>query len=78
MPKNNFAADFRAEKSQDGLRRKTNDRRCPLNLGPMILKLLILELAEDSFTLISGSEVTQMFILFFLLRYQDKTKGMDA
>ncbi len=30
MPKKHFAADFRAEKSQEGLRRKTNDRRCPI------------------------------------------------
>ncbi len=34
-----FAADFRAEKSQEGLRRKRNDRRSPIKLGPRILKL---------------------------------------
>ncbi len=40
-PKKNFAADFRAEKSQEGLRIKTNDRRCPVNLGPRILKIVV-------------------------------------
>ncbi len=60
MPKKNFAADFRAEKSQeeDGLRRKRNDRRCPVKLGPRILKIVFVKLAEDSFTLISGSKVS--------------------
>jgi hypothetical protein len=41
VPKKNFAADFRAEKSHEGLRRKTNDRRRPVNLGPRILKIVI-------------------------------------
>ncbi len=36
-----FAADFRAEKSQEGLRRKRNDRRGPINLGPRILKIVV-------------------------------------
>jgi hypothetical protein len=40
VPKKNFAADFRAEKSQEGLRRKRNDRRCPIKLGPRILKIV--------------------------------------
>ncbi len=41
VPKKKFAADFMAEKSQEGLRRsrKTNDRRCPIKLGPGILKM---------------------------------------
>ncbi len=41
MLEKNFAADFRAEKSQEGLRRKTNDRRRPVNLGPRILKIVV-------------------------------------
>ena len=43
VPKTNFAADFRAEKSQEGLRRKRNDRRCPIKLGPRILKIVVFE-----------------------------------
>ena len=43
VPKNNFAADFRAEKSQEGLHRKRNDRRCPIKLGPRILKVIVFE-----------------------------------
>ncbi len=62
---NKFAADFRAEKSQEGLRKKRNDWRRPINLGPRILKIVVFfKLAEDSFTLISGSEVTKMFFFF--------------
>ncbi len=34
VPKTHFATDFRAEKGQEELRRKTNDRRCPIKLGP--------------------------------------------
>ncbi len=41
VPKNNFAADFRAEKSQEVLRRKTNDLRSPVNLGQRILKIVV-------------------------------------
>ncbi len=43
MPKKTFGADFRAEKSQEGLRRKINDRRCPVKLGPRILKIVVFE-----------------------------------
>ncbi len=47
MPKTNFAADFRVEKSQEGLRRKRNenDRRRPVKLGPriLILKIVVFE-----------------------------------
>jgi hypothetical protein len=35
---------------------KTKGRTCPLNLGPRILILLFLELAEESFILISDFE----------------------
>jgi hypothetical protein len=47
VPKTNLllTSDFRAEKSQEGLRRKQNDRA----------ELLFFKLAEDSFTLISGT-----------------------
>ena len=43
VPEKNFAADadFRAEKSPEGLRRKQNDRRCPVKLGPRILKNVV-------------------------------------
>jgi hypothetical protein len=41
VTKKNFAADFRAEKSQEGLRRKQNDRRCPVKLGPRILNIVV-------------------------------------
>ncbi len=43
MPKKNVVADFRAEKSQEGLRRKRNDRRCPIKTGPRILKIVVFE-----------------------------------
>ena len=53
-----FDADFRAEKSQEGLRRKRNDRRGQSILGPMILKIVVFEARRSSFTftLILGSE----------------------
>ncbi len=38
-----FAADFRAEKNQEGLRRKRNERRFPIKLGPRILKIAVFE-----------------------------------
>jgi hypothetical protein len=38
-----LAADFRAEKSQEGLRRKRNDRRGPIKLRPRILKIVVIE-----------------------------------
>jgi hypothetical protein len=49
-------AFFNSKESHEGLRRNTNGRTCPLNLGPRILKIVVLELAEDSFILISGFE----------------------
>ncbi len=65
MPKT-FAADFRAEKSQEELRRKTNDRRCPLNLGPRILKIVVFvarrRLLHPHFGLGSNANVFYYFI----------------
>ncbi len=43
MPKKQFAADFRAGKSHEGLRRKRNERRCPVKLGPRVLKIVVFE-----------------------------------
>ncbi len=43
VPKMFFAADFGAEKSQEGLRRNRNDRRYPIKLGPRILKIVVFE-----------------------------------
>ncbi len=43
VPEKDFAADFRAEKSQEGLHRKRNDRHCPIKLGPRILKIVVFE-----------------------------------
>ncbi len=39
--KKRFSLDFRVQKSHEGLRRKTNGRTCPLNLGPRILKIVV-------------------------------------
>jgi hypothetical protein len=36
-----FSLDFRVQKSHEGLRRETNGRTCPLNLGPRILKIVV-------------------------------------
>ncbi len=62
----NFAADFRAEKSQEGLRRKRNDRRCPINLGQRILKIVVFEarrrLLHPHFGLGSYANVFYIFI----------------
>ena len=34
-------AFFNSKKSHEGLRRKTNGRTCPVNLGPRILKIVV-------------------------------------
>ncbi len=64
VPEKNFAADFRAEQGPEGLRRKQNDRRCPVKLGPRILKIDVCcfwssqKTPSPSFWIL-GSEVTQ-------------------
>ncbi len=70
MPKKNFAADLRAEKSQEGLRRKTNNRLCPIKLGPRILKIVVFgarrRLLHPHFGL--GSNATKQRRSFVFLR----------
>ncbi len=66
MPKKCFAADFRAEKSQEGLRGKRNDRRRSIKLGPRILKIVVFEarrrLLHPHFGLGSNANVFYFFI----------------
>ncbi len=61
-----FAADFRAEKNQEGLCRKTNDRLCPIKLGPRILKIVVFgarrRLLHPHFGLGSSTNVFYFFI----------------
>jgi hypothetical protein len=64
-----FAADFRAEKIEEGLRRKTkNDRRCPIKLRPRILKIVVFgarrRLLHPNFGL--GSNATNVLFVALL------------
>ncbi len=67
VPKNNFAADLRVEKSQEGLRRKRNDRRSPIKLGPRILKIVVFEARRSRRRLHPhfGLGSNAIFLIFF-------------
>ena len=67
VPKKKFAADFRAEKGQEGLRRKRNDRRCPINLGSRILKIVVFEARRRLLHPHFGLGSNEMFFIIFFV-----------
>ncbi len=74
MPKTNFAPDFRAEINQEGLRRKGNDQRRPINLGPRILKIVFFDarrrLLHPHFGLGSNAKI---LVVALLPRFRART-----